>query len=377
MKILNIDHRTVPRSTDQYVDGLILRGDTTLMWQFGGGYVELNANGTPTSWNYYITDHLGSTRAVVDSNNSIRETINYYPFGSEMRMVNPGLLTGGISHPFRFTGKELVRQNSLNMYDFGARLYDVAGVPMWTSIDPLCEKYYSLSPYNYCGGNPVNAIDPNGCDWISAKYGDELFVYYDSRIRNKDDIVKVYYDDEYRDYYDIQYVGTTGTVYQNTENGPLYYYTLNSDGSFADASGNLMESEVSVEGQLHIGNEEMIIKNGANRNWYGSYLGPDNPQKKDGYFYAVPPIDKLDYAAYMHDKSYDSKNAASYFDAMYYRPVYNDDWDLAKRAFGDAMNSQFGSERSLWGLRAAIFFSFSAVDKFFNVPRSTLYDIIR
>ena len=26
----------------------------------------------------------------------------------------------------------------------GARLFDVAGVPMWTSVDPLAEKYYPL-----------------------------------------------------------------------------------------------------------------------------------------------------------------------------------------------------------------------------------------
>ena len=55
------------------------------------------------------------------------------------------LLTGGTSHPFRFTGKELDRLNSLNMYDFGARWYDVAGVPMWTSIDPLAEKWITGS----------------------------------------------------------------------------------------------------------------------------------------------------------------------------------------------------------------------------------------
>ena len=142
------------------IDDLILRGDTTLMWRFGGGYVELNANGTPTSWNYYITDHLGSTRMVVDSNDSIKETISYYPFGSEMRMENPALLTGGISHPFRFTGKELDRLNGLNMYDFGARWYDVASVPMWTSIDPLCEKYYNLSPYNYWEKSGTVLNDP-------------------------------------------------------------------------------------------------------------------------------------------------------------------------------------------------------------------------
>ncbi len=149
-------------TTDMYIDGLMLRGGAPLLWQFSGGYVDLNANGTPTCWNYYVTDHLGSTRMVVDSNDSIRETINYYPFGSEMQMQDPALLTGGTSHPFRFTGKELDRLTSLNMYDFGARWYDVAGVPMWTSIDPLCEKYYSTSPYAYCAGDPVNKFDPDG-----------------------------------------------------------------------------------------------------------------------------------------------------------------------------------------------------------------------
>ncbi len=137
-------------------------GGTPLMWRFNGGYVELNANGAPTSWNYYVTDHLGSTRMVVDSNDSIKEVINYYPFGSEMRMTNPALLTDGTSHPYRFTGKELDKLNNLNMYDFGARWYDVAGVPMWTSVDPLAENYYNVSPYVYCANSPINAIDNNG-----------------------------------------------------------------------------------------------------------------------------------------------------------------------------------------------------------------------
>ena len=61
---------------DLYIDGLILRGGTPLMWQFGGGYVDLDANGSPTGWNYYITDHLGSTRMVVGSDNNVTETIN-------------------------------------------------------------------------------------------------------------------------------------------------------------------------------------------------------------------------------------------------------------------------------------------------------------
>ena len=63
---------------DLYIDGLVLRGGKPLMWQFGGGYVDLDANGSPTGWNYYITDHLGSTRKVVGSDNGIKESFKNY-----------------------------------------------------------------------------------------------------------------------------------------------------------------------------------------------------------------------------------------------------------------------------------------------------------
>ena len=151
-------------SMDLYVDGLILRGGKPLMWQFDGGYVDLDDNGSPTGWNYYVTDHLGSTRMVVSSDNTARETISYYPFGSEMTMQDPVLMTGDFQHPYRFTGKELDRLNGLNMYDFGARWFDVAGVPMWTSVDPLAEKNPSITPYHFCHDNPVNRVDPDGKD---------------------------------------------------------------------------------------------------------------------------------------------------------------------------------------------------------------------
>jgi len=33
---------------------------------------------------------------------------------------------------------------------------------MWYGVDPLFEKYPDMSPYNYCAGNPVKLIDPDG-----------------------------------------------------------------------------------------------------------------------------------------------------------------------------------------------------------------------
>ena len=34
-------------------------------------------------------------------------------------------------------------------------------------MDPLCEKYYDVSPYAYCAGDPINAIDTDGkSTWV-------------------------------------------------------------------------------------------------------------------------------------------------------------------------------------------------------------------
>ena len=31
--------------------------------------------------------------------------------------------------------------------------------------DPLADKFYPISPYSYCGGDPINKIDPDGLAW--------------------------------------------------------------------------------------------------------------------------------------------------------------------------------------------------------------------
>ena len=51
--------------------------------------------------------------------------------------------------------------HGLNTYDYGARQYDPI-LARWDRVDPLAEKYYSISPYAYCANSPVNRIDPDG-----------------------------------------------------------------------------------------------------------------------------------------------------------------------------------------------------------------------
>lgn len=63
--------------------------------------------------------------------------------------------------PYRFIGNELYADNGLGLYDFKARLYDPA-TGRFLSVDPLAEKYAPFGTYGYCGGNPMNFVDPNG-----------------------------------------------------------------------------------------------------------------------------------------------------------------------------------------------------------------------
>jgi RHS repeat-associated protein len=63
--------------------------------------------------------------------------------------------------PYKYGNKELDEMNGLNLYDFLARGYDPA-IGRFMSIDPLAEKYYSVSPYAYCLNNPIKYVDPTG-----------------------------------------------------------------------------------------------------------------------------------------------------------------------------------------------------------------------
>jgi RHS repeat-associated protein len=47
---------------------------------------------------------------------------------------------------------------------FGARYY-MSDISVWLSVDPMADKYPTMSPFMYCAGNPLKYIDPNGMEW--------------------------------------------------------------------------------------------------------------------------------------------------------------------------------------------------------------------
>jgi RHS repeat-associated protein len=146
----------------EYIGNKVYKNGTLSMILTEEGYATLSGS-TPTYY-YYLKDHQGNNRVVINQSGAVQQANHYYPFGG---LFGEGLQAS--NQPYRYNGKELDRFQNLDLFDYGARHYDAA-LGKWLIPDPLAEKYYSISQYAYVANNPVRFIDPNG-----MMYGD----YYD------------------------------------------------------------------------------------------------------------------------------------------------------------------------------------------------------
>ena len=169
------------RVADASGNGVIYAGDLTFTVAVSGGnttYALESAeasvdgtarflkNGTAMTPYYTIRDHIGSVRTIVNASGSVVERNDYYPFGS--RTTFGASYATLSSNRQKFSGKEdqtTVAGSTLPYLDIGARMYD-AKLVRWNTYDLMAEKYYEINPYVYCAGDPVNNIDPFGCDII-------------------------------------------------------------------------------------------------------------------------------------------------------------------------------------------------------------------
>jgi RHS repeat-associated protein len=126
---------------------------------FDGGYVTY-ADGEP-EYHFYVRDHQGNNRLIIREDGLVEQVNDYTPFGALMK----NQFTATSDQRYKYNGKELDRMFGLDLYDYGARFYD-ARIARWQTLDPLCEKYYSISPYVYCANNPILYVDPDGCDIV-------------------------------------------------------------------------------------------------------------------------------------------------------------------------------------------------------------------
>ena len=172
---------TKTRALDGSGEGLVYRGP--FVYRKGSGSSSLTLESavfgggrlTPDGALLYMTDYLGSVRAVVDgTTGQIYKAVDYSAYGYESEVMVPqqgstpehtlaaATLPSGMTLRDSFTGQEDQTPDFGTSYtDFGARQYSPA-LRRWMTPDPMSEKYYGMSPYVFCADNPVNFVDPDG-----------------------------------------------------------------------------------------------------------------------------------------------------------------------------------------------------------------------
>ena len=183
---------------------------------------------------YALTDHLGSVRVLVDGEGEVLERNDYYPFGTK----HPNTGYASTSNRYLFGGMEKQYFSSNPTYDFGARMLD-GKLGRWMTMDPKTEKYYSMTPYGYCGNNPVSNIDRFGMDYWSTNDPDQIGAFFDAL--NGDNLD----NHDYSDWNHMKDNEFTSKLSYNDKNN-TYYWT---------------ESQV-INGELVVTGRRLTLKSG-------------------------------------------------------------------------------------------------------------------
>jgi len=177
----------------------------------------------------------------------VQET-HYDPWGVELSGL--GYQYGGIKvNPYLYNGKEANGHLGVNLYDYGARLYDPA-IGRWFVSDPMAELAPDWTPYRYGFNNPLKYTDPTGMFEYSDGYSTQ-----DSR-------------------------NSTGSI---SFSGTYEYRTINTDlitiqhGENAPVSGGYIESYVketgSVTGRSYFGSSPNLFGAGGFGDMGGYFQG--------------------------------------------------------------------------------------------------------
>ena len=149
-------------TTTDYCGNVVYENGVQKLLLTEEGYVTLS----DSKYHYYLKDHQGNNRVVISQSGTVEETSHYYPFGGVFA-------SAGNVQPYKYNGKELDTKKGLNWYDYGARHYD-AVLGRFITVDALYDKHFKVSPYVYCGNEPVGRIDPDGNDWrVQTHYNRE------------------------------------------------------------------------------------------------------------------------------------------------------------------------------------------------------------
>jgi RHS repeat-associated protein len=113
---------------------------------------------------FYHGNHLSSTQMITDINANISQAVLYTPWGSVIKEYKADWMLDTIPR-YLFNAKEKDEESGLYYYE--ARYYSDEDI-VFRARDPKFEEYFWMSPYAYCGNNPVIYIDPTGMEFDPA-----------------------------------------------------------------------------------------------------------------------------------------------------------------------------------------------------------------
>ena len=223
-------------TTRDYCGNYIYRNGTLERILTPTGYIEGD------TLYHYIKDYQGNVRCVVRHDGTLVESNEYYPYG--------GLFSAAASaQPYKYGSKELDRTNGLDLYDSEARWYDSL-LGRTTTMDPLAEKYYSISPYAWCAGNPVKYVDPDG-----------------------NDVAVLHYEGEHI------------ALLISEDNKSWYYYSINGNNVYSLGSGTSCHSSQSSGDSSFSGGSKTNDVNVGPFESVSSFLDSDYNREQNGYNY--------------------------------------------------------------------------------------------
>ena len=153
----------VPKGTEYAANYRIDNGTISMIHTDAGYYTPMLPGGSGYEHVWSLKDHLGNTRVLASKRGGSLASYHYDPFGEGIDVIlNPPSSVfpyDAKESPYRYGGKEW--SGTTSTYDFEAR-YLSPSFHRFTTMDPMCEKYYGISPYAYCANDPVNLMDPSG-----------------------------------------------------------------------------------------------------------------------------------------------------------------------------------------------------------------------
>lgn len=198
-------------SVTDYCGSIVYEDSIASRIELPGGYIQLSESGhslTPPRYNFYLRDHQGNNRMVVDDLGTVRQINHFYPFGLPM-----GCGYRSSEQRRTFSDKEIDRTSGLDLFDFDARAYDPA-LGRFRSPDPYAFKYRDLASYAYCANSPLLHIDPSGKKFIFVTDCDETFI---ANFHRAWQILKDHDASEHLDY--LNEIETEITIADSKNNG--------------------------------------------------------------------------------------------------------------------------------------------------------------